>query len=115
VVDVGTGKRNQPAPPSVAFEALTQPDRPGGRPWLGLLDDEVRPQVIESDEPGLVVWSSIWSKRSDAVVRPFDLPSGGGGTDLGNYRRDQDGELRDGQPLTPGVYVIADTAPAITS
>lgn len=63
------------------FEALTEPDRPGGRPWLQLLDDEVRPQVLESVRPDLVVWSSIWRKRPDATVR-FDLPAGGGGTDL---------------------------------
>ena len=28
-----------------------------------------------------MVWSSIWLKRPDAVIR-FDLPVGGGGTDL---------------------------------
>lgn len=81
MIEVGTRKRNQPAPPSVVFEALTEPERPGGRRWLQLLDDEVRPQVIESDRPTLVVWSSIWSKRSDARIR-FDLPPGGSGTDL---------------------------------
>lgn len=41
----------------------------------------MRPQIIESDEPTLVVWSSIWPERSDTVIR-FDLPPGGGGTDL---------------------------------
>lgn len=81
MIDVGTRKRNQPAPPSVVFEALAKPDRPGGRPWLHLLADEVRPQVIESDRPTLVVWSSIWPKRSDALIR-FDLPAGSDGTDL---------------------------------
>lgn len=81
MIDVGTRKRNQPAPPAVVFEALVEPERAGGRPWLRLLDDEVRPQVIRCDEPGLVVWSSIWLRRPDAVIR-FELPPGGGGTDL---------------------------------
>ncbi len=36
---------------------------------------------FESDEPTLVVWSSIWPKRSDAVIR-FNLPPRGGGTNL---------------------------------
>lgn len=81
MVEGGSRKRNQPAPPQIVFEALTEPERPGGRPWLHLLDDEVRPQVLESVRPGLVVWSSIWLERPDATVR-FDLPAGGGGTDL---------------------------------
>ncbi|MGI9093366.1 MAG: hypothetical protein ACR2FF_08005 [Mycobacteriales bacterium] len=81
MIEAGSRKRNQPAPPSVVFEALTQPDRAGARPWLHLLDDEVRPRVMQSDKPGLVVWSSLWIKRSDAVVR-FDLPPGREGTDL---------------------------------
>jgi hypothetical protein len=73
--------RNQPAPPLAVFEALTQPNRHGGRPWLRLLDDEVTPLILDTTEPGSVVWSSIWLKRPDAVVQ-FDLPSRGGGTDL---------------------------------
>lgn len=64
------------------FEALTEPDRDPARPWLLLLDDEQRPQTLHAERPDFVVWSSIWSRRPDAVVR-FDLPSdGGGGTDL---------------------------------
>ena len=81
VIDVGTRKRSQPAPPTIVFEALTEPERPGGRPWLYLLDDEVGPHIIDSTRPGLVVWSSIWLKRPDAVIR-FDLPAAGRGTDL---------------------------------
>lgn len=81
MIDVGTRQRNQPAPPTIVFEALTEPERTGGRPWLRLLDDEVRPQVIESGMPGFVVWSSIWPKRPEAVIR-FDLAARGGGTDL---------------------------------
>ncbi|TWG22587.1 hypothetical protein FHX75_121118 [Micromonospora palomenae] len=41
-----------------------------------------RPQLLSTEAPHLVVWSSIWRKRPDARVR-FDLPpDGGGGTDL---------------------------------
>jgi hypothetical protein len=82
VHEVGSRKRNQPAPPHVIFEALTEPDRGPTRPWLVLLDDEQRPRTLQAERPGLVVWSSLWTSRPDAVVR-FDLPSdGGGGTDL---------------------------------
>lgn len=81
VIDVGTRKRNQPAPPFIVFEALVEPERTGGRPWLHLLDDEVVPQVVLRSPPGLVVWSSIWPKRPDACIR-FDLSAGGGGTEL---------------------------------
>jgi hypothetical protein len=81
VVDIGSRKRNQPAPPHVVFEKLTNPDLDPQRPWLSLLDDETRPRVLEANEPDVVVWSSLFVKRPDAVVR-FDLPSGGEGTDL---------------------------------
>jgi hypothetical protein len=39
--------------------------------------------VLETDEPSLVVWSSLWPQRPDAVLR-FELPSdaSGQGTDL---------------------------------
>jgi hypothetical protein len=82
VLEAGSRKRNQPAPPHVIYEALTQPDRDPVRPWLLLLDDEERPRTLEVRKPHLVVWSSIWTKRPDAQVR-FDLPfDGTAGTDL---------------------------------
>lgn len=81
MIEAGRRRRNQPAPPGVLFEALTTPDRDPNRPWLFLLDDEQPPRVVEADEPGLIVWSSLWVKRPDARIR-FDLPPGGGGTDL---------------------------------
>jgi hypothetical protein len=81
VIEVGTRARDQPPPPFVVFEALTNPDRDPTRPWLTLLDDEQVPEVIESDKPRLVVWSSLWTKRPDAQVR-FDLPGDEGGTGL---------------------------------
>jgi hypothetical protein len=81
VIEVGSRKRNQPAPPHAVFEALTEPDRDPQRPWLSLLDDEQVPRVVASHKPDLVVWSSLFAKRPDALIR-FDLPPGGGGTDL---------------------------------
>ena len=83
MIEIGSRKRNQPAPPHIIFEALTQPDRDPKRPWLLLLDDEVPPRVISTRQPDTVVWSSMWKERPDAVIR-FDLPldDGGYGTDL---------------------------------
>ncbi|GIH16679.1 hypothetical protein [Rugosimonospora africana] len=61
---------------------MTEPDRDPARPWLLLLDDEQPPRTLQADKPDLVVWSSIWRKRPDAIVR-FELPSdGGAGTNL---------------------------------
>lgn len=73
MIVIGSRKRNQPAPPHILFEALTQPDRDPARPWLLLLDDEVAPEVLQAEPPSLVVWSSLWVKRPDAILR-FDLP-----------------------------------------
>ena len=82
VIEIGSRRRNQPAPPHIVFEALTQPDRDPHRPWLDLLDDEQRPRVLGADSPSRLVWSSIWTKRPDAIVE-FDVPTdGGGGTAL---------------------------------
>jgi hypothetical protein len=82
VIEIGNRSRNQPPPPHIVFEALTQPDRDSARPWLELLDDERRPQILRIAEPSTVVWSSLWVKRPDAVVE-FELSSdGSNGTDL---------------------------------
>jgi hypothetical protein len=81
MVEVGSRQRNLPAPPHAVFEDLTAPDRSVTRPWLQLLDDEVAPVVSESREPAYVVWSSLWPRRPDARIA-FELPQGGGGTDL---------------------------------
>lgn len=72
MIVIGSRRRNQPAPPHILFEALTQPDRDPARPWLDLLDDEERPRIIEARSPSLVMWSSLWLKRPDATVC-FDL------------------------------------------
>ena len=82
MIEVGQRTRNQPAPPWAVHDALVEPDRDPSRPWLSLLVDEQPPTIIESVRPGLVVWSSLWPHRPDAVIR-FDLPADtGGGTDL---------------------------------
>ena len=83
MLEVGTRQKNQPAPPAAVFEALTQPHRDPARAWLSLLYEEHQPVLLEVEEPHLVVWSSLWSRRPDARVR-FDLPVGvrGQGTDL---------------------------------
>ena len=82
MLEAGSRTRDQPAPPAVVFEALTEPDRDPARPWLRLLDDEQPPRILRAERPHLVIWSSLWSRRPDAQVR-FDLASdGGGGTQL---------------------------------
>lgn len=83
VIEVGKRKRNQPAPPRVVYEALVTPDRDPDRPWLRLAVDEQPPEILDSIDPELVVWSSLWPSRPDAVLR-FELPAdaGGQGTDL---------------------------------
>lgn len=82
MIELGARTRNQPAPPHVLFEALTQFHRDLTRPWLVLLDDEQEPAIVEAQSPHLVVWSSLWPHRPSARIR-FELPSDGGdGTDL---------------------------------
>ena len=83
MLEIGRRRRNQPPPPHVVFEALAHPHRDPDRKWLVLLDDEIEPRVVASEPPHALTWSSVWTKRPDAVVR-FDLPWDGGrqGTDL---------------------------------
>ncbi len=83
MIELGRRRRNQPAPPHVVFEALTDPDRDRARRWLVLLPDEQRPVVLEAEEPHAVTWSSLWPRRPDVRIR-FSLPpeEGGSGTDL---------------------------------
>ena len=73
MIEAGSRKRNQPAPPNVIFEALTEPNRDPARQWLLLLGDERPPTTLTADAPSMVVWSSLWNKRPDVRVR-FDLP-----------------------------------------
>lgn len=81
--EIGKRQRNQPAPPHAVFEALTEPDREGARPWLILREDEEPPTILESRRPDYVLWSSLWPSRPDARLH-FDLPPDtfGQGTDL---------------------------------
>ena len=81
--EIGSRKRNQPAPPHIIFEALTHSNRDPQRPWLMLLDEEIAPKVLKTTYPDTVVWSSLWKTRPDAVIH-FDLPrdQSGQGTDL---------------------------------
>jgi hypothetical protein len=82
VIEIGSRRRNQPAPPRVVFEALSSPNSDTSRPWLNLLADEQRPTVVRAEAPSLLMWSSLWPSRPDAVVQ-FDLPpSADGGTAL---------------------------------
>lgn len=83
MLEAGSRRKNQPAPPHIVCEALQHPDRDPRRPWLELLHDEVRPDILLVDAPHLVLWSSLWTRRPDAQVR-FDLPHDAGhtGTDL---------------------------------
>lgn len=82
MIAIGSRKRNQPAPPRVVFEALGEPDGDPYGPWLKLLDDEQRPNVVRSQAPSILVWSSLWTKRPDAVVEFALAPSADGGTAL---------------------------------
>jgi hypothetical protein len=82
VLEAGSRQRSQPAPPHVVFGALTDADRDPARKWLVLLDDEQPPRVIDAEEPGFVVWSSLWAKRPDARIRLDLAIDGTGGTRL---------------------------------
>lgn len=80
-IEFGSRARRLPAPPSVVWASLVDPHRPGTRPWLDLLPDEVEPRVLESTEPARVVWSSLWPSRPDDRVQ-LDLAVAGDGTSL---------------------------------
>lgn len=58
-------------------EALSDPGRAAGRPWLRLIDEEQAPRVLQSSAPHRLVWSSLWPQRPDARI-VFDLVTDGG-------------------------------------
>ena len=72
MIEVTSRAKSQPAPDWVLFEALTEPDRDAARRWLLLGPGERHPEILESREPDLVVWSSLWDDRPDARIR-FDV------------------------------------------
>ena len=76
MIEIGSRLRDQAPPPQIVFEALTQPARDPVRRWLDLLDDEVTPLIVRAEPPSLVIWSSLWRKRPDALIR-FDLEAQG--------------------------------------
>ncbi len=59
------------------------PTRDRARPWLLLLADERQPEIVDAQKPDLVVWSSLWTRRPETLIR-FELPAdrSGFGTDL---------------------------------
>lgn len=81
VFEAGNRVRKQPPPTRVVFEALVTPDRDPARPWLELLDDEQRPQILRAQPDRLVVWSSLWPKLPDAEIH-FELAPAGPETSL---------------------------------
>ncbi|MRH93501.1 hypothetical protein GFY24_39915 [Nocardia sp. SYP-A9097] len=72
MIEIGSRARKLPAPPEVVWESLTQPSRHGARPWLNLLPDEIEPRVLRAEEPGAVVWSSLWPSRPEDEIH-FEL------------------------------------------
>lgn len=71
MIEIGS-RAQLPAPQSVVWNSLVQPDREGTRPWLSLTSDEVAPTVLAAEEPHRVVWSSLWPGRPNDEVH-FEL------------------------------------------
>ena len=55
--------------PDFVWETLVDPHGRKDRDWLALVEDDTEPQVIESDRPHLVVWSSLWADRPRDQIR----------------------------------------------
>jgi hypothetical protein len=69
VIEYGDRTRYLPAPPHVVWEDLVARKSVGARAWLVLHPGEVQPELIESEPPSLVVWSSLWPVRPNDLVR----------------------------------------------
>ncbi|MFI6318443.1 hypothetical protein ACIBG8_13025 [Nonomuraea sp. NPDC050556] len=82
MIELGSRERKQPAPPGIVWECLTNPHRPGGRPWLDLHDDEHDPRILASTPTTGVTWSSLWPARPDDVIVFTLRPSSDGGCAL---------------------------------
>lgn len=81
MIEIGSRAQKLPAPPSVVWGSLVQPEREGSRAWLSLVDDEVAPRILYAEEPHRVAWSSLWPSRPNDEVH-FDLEAIGGETSL---------------------------------
>ena len=81
MIEIGSRARSQPPPPHVVYESLHTPDLDPARPWLALLADEQPPTVLVAEPSRTITWSSLWTRRPDAVIR-FDLSGGSSGTTL---------------------------------
>jgi len=81
MIEIGSRARKLPAPQSVVWDSLVQPERKGTRPWLSLAADEVAPRILGAEEPHRVVWSSIWPSRPNDEVH-FELAAIGSETSL---------------------------------
>ncbi len=73
--------RAQPAPARIVWRSLAAPRDPAARQWLDLLDDETEPQIVDSVEPTLVVWSSLWRHTPEVTIR-FDIQPHAAGCQL---------------------------------
>ncbi|AEM83670.1 hypothetical protein Strvi_4012 [Streptomyces violaceusniger Tu 4113] len=80
MMEIGSRARKLPAPPSAVWDSLVEPRRPGGRPWLHLLADEVDPRVLAAEKPSQAVWSSLWPSRPNDQVHFALTASCDGGT-----------------------------------
>ncbi|UGT67630.1 hypothetical protein LTT66_31205 [Nocardia gipuzkoensis] len=78
MIEIGSRAGTLPAPPRVVWESLAEPRRPGARPWLELLSDEVEPRVLDAERPNRLIWSSLWPSRPDDQVH-FELTAVRGG------------------------------------
>ena len=74
MIELAHRAKKLPPPPHVVFESLTEPRRPGARPWLFLEPDEVDPRVLAAEPPDRIVWSSLWSSRPDDEIHFAVLP-----------------------------------------
>lgn len=81
MIEIGFRAKRLPPPQWVVFDSLVDPHRPGTRPWLSLLPDEVEPRILLAERPDRVVWSSLWPDRPRDEVH-FELAPDRGDTML---------------------------------
>ncbi len=76
MIEIGSRAQKLPAPPSVVWGSLIQPQRQQSRAWLVLASDELAPRILEAEEFHRVVWSSLWPSRPNDEVH-FALEANG--------------------------------------